>query len=367
MIFKCIPGIDPQGEAMTILIGCSGWSYEDWVGRFYPVELAQRRGEWLQYYAGFFRSVEINSTFYRPAGPMQISSWIRKAAAFGDGFEYSVKVPGSVTHRALLNGEIEQAVSLAESFERECLEPLHRAGLLGAVLIQLHPGFRSCDSSRSGLIELLERISTQRFQYAVEFRHESWAIRKGSSMHLEPELAGELSRRGVAVVMTDGPQFPGAGEMTEWVGDTGGACGTGGTDEGVGHAYLRFHGRNRDLWHRGNKTGKSDGTDHRLNRYDYLYKEDELIQWLPRISREALRASRVRVYFNNHARAKAAKNAFQLMDMLGIEHASKQIPVQEQFTLGEFGPRCQLRGRWEAPICSDSLLGHSSSSRPERR
>ena len=44
----------------------------------------------------------------------------------------------------------------------------------------------------------------------------------------------------------------------------------------------------------------------------------------------------VRIYFNNHARAKSVRNAFLLMDLLLIEHKEKEIPLQEQFTLGEF-------------------------------
>jgi len=50
---------------MAALIGCSGWSYDDWVGRFYPSDLAKKKGEWLSYYSRFFSTVEINSTFYR--------------------------------------------------------------------------------------------------------------------------------------------------------------------------------------------------------------------------------------------------------------------------------------------------------------
>ena len=63
---------------MTILVGCSGWSYDDWVGAFYPVELANKKGEWFDYYAQYFSTVEINSTFYRPPGEFQVNSWIKK-------------------------------------------------------------------------------------------------------------------------------------------------------------------------------------------------------------------------------------------------------------------------------------------------
>jgi len=63
---------------MTILVGCSGWSYDDWVGAFYPVELANKKGAWFDYYAKYFSTVEINSTFYRPPGERQVNAWIKK-------------------------------------------------------------------------------------------------------------------------------------------------------------------------------------------------------------------------------------------------------------------------------------------------
>ena len=97
------------------------------------------------------------------------------------------------------------------------------------------------------------------------------------------------------------------------------------------HVYIRFHGRNYDIWYKG---GKEE--DHRLDRYDYLYSKEQLAPWVPCISQAELKASKVRAYFNNHARSKSVRNAFLLMDMLGIEHKSKEIRLQDQFTLGEF-------------------------------
>jgi uncharacterized protein YecE (DUF72 family) len=96
-------------STMTILVGCSGWSYDDWVGRFYPMDLARKKGEWFSYYAQFFKTVEINSTFYRPPGDRQVQSWIKKAKDL-QGFEYSVKVPQLVTHKALVEDDLERAI-----------------------------------------------------------------------------------------------------------------------------------------------------------------------------------------------------------------------------------------------------------------
>ncbi len=59
---------------------------------------------------------------------------------------------------------------------------------------------------------------------------------------------------------------------------------------------------------------------------------------MSRINEAAIKAAKVRGYFNNHARAKAIKNAFQLMDMLLGKHVikHKDIKLQNQITLGEF-------------------------------
>ncbi|KUK44070.1 MAG: Uncharacterized protein XD72_1523 [Methanothrix harundinacea] len=57
------------------------------------------------------------------------------------------------------------------------------------------------------------------------------------------------------------------------------------------HAYLRFHGRNYDIWYRREKEA-----DHRLDRYDYLYDKDQLERWIPRIKEADLRTTKVRMF-----------------------------------------------------------------------
>lgn len=103
---------------MTILIGCSGWFYDDWLGRFYPIELAKKKGEWFSYYAQFFQTVEINSTFYRPSGERQVSSWIKKAKDLKE-FEYSVKVPQPVTPQGPRRGRSGEGDLLGDYFRKD--------------------------------------------------------------------------------------------------------------------------------------------------------------------------------------------------------------------------------------------------------
>jgi uncharacterized protein YecE (DUF72 family) len=148
-----------------ILVGCSGWFYDDWIGRFYPIELAKRKGEWLSYYTQFFNTVAINSTFYRSPGERQVQSWIKKVKDLND-FEYSVKVPQFVTRDALVDGNLERAIFWATSFEKICVKPLANAGLLGSVLLQLSPYFKKEGSALATLKGcwmpfLMERITMQ--------------------------------------------------------------------------------------------------------------------------------------------------------------------------------------------------------------
>ena len=51
-------------------------------------------------------------------------------------------------------------------------------------------------------------------------------------------------------------------------------------------------------------------------RYDYLYSQDELKEWIPRIRELADGTEKVFVFFNNHAKAQAVTNAKMLMNLL---------------------------------------------------
>ncbi len=60
----------------------------------------------------------------------------------------------------------------------------------------------------------------------------------------------------------------------------------------AGVAYVRFHGRNAGTW---NARGGSAAV-----RFDYLYGEDELREWVPPLRRLAEEAEQAYAFFNNN-------------------------------------------------------------------
>lgn len=296
---------------MALSIGCSGWSYDDWVGIFYPASLAKKRAEWLAYYGRFFPTVEINSTFYRVPNEDVVKAWIEKGLQIGK-FDFSVKMPQEVTHKTIVDDAAEKAAAQVSSFEDICIRPLANAGVLGSVLIQLSPYFKAThQESFDKLRKLFEIVSSDRFSYSIEFRHRSWLNEKGTE--LKSDILDLLQEFGIANVIVDGPAFPITRSLT------------------AGHAYVRFHGRNYDIWFK-----EESEDDRRINRYDYLYTDEQMERWKPRIEELVHNAEIVRIYFNNHGMAKAAKNALFMMDLLGIPHEEKDVLIQDQKTLGEF-------------------------------
>jgi uncharacterized protein YecE (DUF72 family) len=81
----------------SIHIGTSGWSYDDWVGPFYPDGTG--KSDYLVHYATAFDAVEVDSTFYRTPGQRMVQGWADKTPA---GFRFALKVPQVITHEKML-------------------------------------------------------------------------------------------------------------------------------------------------------------------------------------------------------------------------------------------------------------------------
>jgi uncharacterized protein YecE (DUF72 family) len=146
--------------SLSIRIGCSGWSYEDWVGPFYPKNAVPQ--DYLKLYSRVFDCVEIDSTFYRAPSPAMVQQW---NAATPAGFLFSPKLPRRITHDQKLN----DISSYLDHFVRS----LGQLGeKLGPFVVQLPPSFKYPKHEKvfADFITTLDH----RYRYAVEFRHESW-------------------------------------------------------------------------------------------------------------------------------------------------------------------------------------------------
>src|SRR2546422_6688920 len=84
----------PDNPSMAhLLAGTSGFSYKEWLGKFYPER--HPSGGVLRYYSGHFSTGEINNTFY----PMPAATMLPRWAAEGpEGFSFTPKSPRRTTH-----------------------------------------------------------------------------------------------------------------------------------------------------------------------------------------------------------------------------------------------------------------------------
>jgi uncharacterized protein YecE (DUF72 family) len=151
-------------------LGCSGWAYDDWIGPFYPPGTPP--GEYLERYARVFRTVEVDSSFYRSPSPFLVRRWATRTP---EPFRFALKVPRDVTHET---DEVQGAQVLAAFLAS--LEPLRRAGKLGPLVLQFPASFRA-PSGAEKLGRLLGAIPVD-FALAVELRHGSWWV--PSTRHL---------------------------------------------------------------------------------------------------------------------------------------------------------------------------------------
>ena len=140
-------------------IGCSGFHYRDWRGKFYPEDLTQKN--WFDYYTRFFDTVELNVTFYRFPQLSFLQNWYNKSPAH---FRFSVKAPKAITHFKQFHDSTRMITDFYETINEGLKEKL------GPVLFQMPPRF-SYDEER---LELIIKNLDPSFNNVAEFRHDSW-------------------------------------------------------------------------------------------------------------------------------------------------------------------------------------------------
>src|SRR5262245_59443629 len=257
-----------------IRIGTAGWQYRDWAGIVYPKPKPRAFDE-LAYLAGFFNTIEINTSFYGPPRAEVARAWAERVAGRPD-FRFTAKLWNGFTHDQNAPAEDERAF-------KQGLQPVMESGRLGTLLAQFPWSFRNEPENRAYLRRLRGRFAE--FPLVVEVRHGGW---------IEPDVLDELSELGIGICNIDQPLFRRSVKPASI------------TTSSIG--YVRLHGRNYELWF----SKKANVRE----RYDYLYSPDELEPWVERARSIAEDAADTYVVTNNHNLGKAVVNAFELKAFL---------------------------------------------------
>jgi uncharacterized protein YecE (DUF72 family) len=291
---------------MNLHVGTSGWSYPTgrgkWNGLFYPASRSKRAGtdrfDELRFYAEHFDTVEVNTTFYGPPRPDVTAGWVERTPS---NFVFSLKLYQKFTHPRMFR---EAALKTAPGSEgplldllaevtpsdidefRRGIEPLARAGKLGALLAQFPPSFKRTAATRDYLARLLRLFGD--YRVAVELRHRSWSDAFGPTLEL-------LNAFQAAWAQIDEPKFRFSIQQNALPNVT-------------GFYYMRLHGRNAATWWRHDKSE---------DRYDYLYSAGELKAFAETARAAKELVTKAYLYTNNHFAAKSVVNAVMLKAQLG--------------------------------------------------
>jgi uncharacterized protein YecE (DUF72 family) len=292
------------------LVGTCSWTDPTLLeSGWYPADVAKKPEERLRYYAERFPLVENDASYYAIPAPEQAKLWVERTP---DDFTMNFKAFGTITTHPTdpkrLPKEIRASLPKEAAAKRRVypkdlpketqeeiyrrfwigLEPLRKAGKLGAILLQYPDWFPIGSKNKDEILRTRELLPDDTL--AVEFRNRTWMEERNRE-----ETLGFLRDNGLAYVSVDEPQgfpssIPPVAEVTAPL------------------AIVRFHGRNAENWKKPGLTA--------AERFDYLYSKRELAGWMPKIERLIDEADEVHLLMNNCYGDKAVHNAADLAEML---------------------------------------------------
>jgi uncharacterized protein YecE (DUF72 family) len=290
-----------------IRVGTASWLDPGFVADWYPKKLPA--SERLPYYAEHFDLVELNSSFYAIPRAAQVARWCDQTPK---GFLFDVKLhkllsrhstppnllPPDLRKMAEIDGKkvkmtprLEEAV--AKRFLRE-IEPLEECHKLGALLLQLSPGFSPRSHKLSELEDLFSLLKGK--SVAVELRNKGWVTEE----RLE-ETEKFFRKHHISLVVVDAPETAHFMAMpyVDLV-----------TDKRL--AYMRCHGRNEEGYVRGRSVA---------TRFNYQYSEQELQELAEKAEQLAQIAKETHVIYNNNASDYAIQSAKKFREIIDGESA----------------------------------------------
>jgi uncharacterized protein YecE (DUF72 family) len=144
---------------MELKIGCTGWSYQGWIGQFYPKTMVD--SDYLKHYSSAFDVTEVNSTFYRIPSQLMTKKWHDDTPA---SFTFTAKLPKVITH----DNRLKPGPYLDQFLNS--LKPL--GSKMKVLVIQLPPSL-SFSESKPRLEKMVKHLPNN-YRYALEGRHRSW-------------------------------------------------------------------------------------------------------------------------------------------------------------------------------------------------
>ncbi|GIU94021.1 MAG: hypothetical protein KatS3mg012_0478 [Gaiellaceae bacterium] len=285
--------------AATVRLGTCSFADEGLLRTWYPRGVSTSKAR-LAYYAERFDTVEVDSPYYHLPDPAVTGRWAQRTPP---EFVFHVKAHASMTHHE----PAEQEGAFAAF--RASLEPLELSGKLRGVLLQYHPRFVKSAAAKAELARVHALLDP--LVPLVEFRHRSWLAENERA-----DTLAFLERHGLAYVSVDAPPtrasnvVPPVAAATHEV------------------AYVRFHGRNVRTWNI--RSSRS------ADRFDWLYSEAELAEWVPKLAALAAEADEVYAMFNNNRDDFAPRSAMllrRLLDEAGIPASGGLEPPPREPTL----------------------------------
>jgi uncharacterized protein YecE (DUF72 family) len=289
---------------VSIKVGTASWTDKTLLASgWYPkgVDTPEKR---LAYYAERFPLVEVDSTYYSPPNERNSELWVARTP---DDFTFNVKAFSLLTQHATKVGALYKELrpettkknvylkdlaprAVDEVWERflGALSPLSEAGKLGALLFQFPQWFPIGKKNKAYILECKARCAPARI--CVEFRNKTWLSEEN-----EAETLDFLRSYAVPYVCVDMPQgFPSS--VPPVVTAT------------ADLAVVRFHGHNDDGWN----------SKDIYERFGYLYSDEELREWAPKLRELASQANETHVLMNNCYRNYAQVNAAQLATLVDV-------------------------------------------------
>ena len=294
-----------------LLVGVASWTDPSMTapGVFYPAGATSAESR-LRYYATRFPLVEVDSTYYALPARRMAELWVDRTP---EDFTFNVKahalMTGQPSEVARLPKELKEALPASLARRQriyatdlpgelldavwttflDALVPLRDSGRLGSILMQ-YPRWVGPSRANAALIAgAAERLAEWRV--AVELRNRAWF-----DDTTRVKTIGFLSRRGLSYVAVDSP--PGFESSVPRVAEV--------TNPAL--AVIRFHGRNTDTW--------EAKVERVSQRFQYLYDERQLADWVPSVAAVGERAEEVHLVFNNCYGNYGTTNALEMASLL---------------------------------------------------